>query len=194
MSQQQQTIQQTQLEDTRRARLKRYLSQSNWITDIWSWFMVLAGKAAEPVLILSVLYSSAKLLPAVQPFLTSQLDAVVFIAQFIALDVGGLSLNKMADQVQESNPTGAKNAKHLSYALVGIMIAGVILASLSGAMKQIPEIAGAIDTTLLIARAILAVLYSRVIHGLKSESPVTPVTTPDLNSIIGEALEKQAVQ
>lgn len=181
-------------EQTRRERLKRYLSQSNWITDAWSWFMVLAGKAAEPVLILSVLYSSAKLLPAIQPLLTAQLDAVVFIAQFIALDVGGLSLNKMADQVQETNPTGARNAKRLSYALVGIMIAGVILASLSGLMSQIPQVAGAIDTTLLIARAVLAVLYSRVIHSLKGDDGPQPLNAPhpqpDFQTLIDQALDQ----
>ncbi len=141
--------------------------QSNWITDAWNWFMVFAGKAAEPVLIISVLYSSAKLLPALQPYLNANLDATVFIAQFVALDVGGLSLNKMANLVQATNPKGAKQAKWLSIALVVIMISGVILASLAPIMAKAPQLSSGIDTFLLICRAILAVLYSRVIHSLK---------------------------
>ncbi len=141
--------------------------QSNWITDAWNWFMVFAGKAAEPVLIISVLYSSAKLLPALQPYLNANLDATVFIAQFVALDVGGLSLNKMANLVQATNPKGARQAKWLSIALVVIMISGVILASLAPIMAKAPQLSSGIDTFLLICRAILAVLYSRVIHSLK---------------------------
>lgn len=176
--------------------------QSNWITDGWNWFMVFAGKAAEPVLILSVLYSSAKLLPALQPYLNAQLDAAVFIAQFIALDVGGLSLNKMANLVQETNPKGAKQAKWLSIALVVIMIAGVILASLSPIMAKAPQLSSGIDTTLLIFRAILAVLYSRVIHTLKTDeqpgpSNGTPAPAPafssaDIQEIVRKELEAQA--
>jgi hypothetical protein len=33
--------------------LKRSLAQSDYITVAWTWFMTLAGKAAEPVLVAS---------------------------------------------------------------------------------------------------------------------------------------------
>ena len=69
--------------------LKQSLAQSDYITAGWNWFLVLAGKADEPVLVASVLYASVKLLPIVHFVL--QCDVVVFIAQFVALDVGGLS-------------------------------------------------------------------------------------------------------
>jgi len=60
--------------------MKRSFVQSEYITAIWAWFMVLAAKAAEPVLVLSVLCASVKLLPVVH--LPPQFDVVVFIAQF----------------------------------------------------------------------------------------------------------------
>src|SRR5215469_3463898 len=109
------------------ARVKRSFAQSTYITTGWNWFMILAGKAAEPVLVASVLYASVKLLPIVH--FPPQFDVVVFIAQFVALDVGGLSLNKLADQAkQDGNEEGAKQARRLSIALVGVMLIGVIMA------------------------------------------------------------------
>ena|SRR5450755_686658 len=87
------------------ARIKRSLAQSDYITAAWTWFMILAGKAAEPVLVASVLYASVKLLPIVH--FPPQFDVAVFIAQFVALDIGGLSLNKLADQAKkEGNDEG----------------------------------------------------------------------------------------
>jgi hypothetical protein len=71
----------------KKTRLTRYLAQSEYITVAWNWFMILAGKAAEPVLVASVLYASVKLLPIVH--FPAQCDVVVFIAQFVALDIGG---------------------------------------------------------------------------------------------------------
>lgn len=150
------------------ARIRRSLAQSNYITAAWTWFMILAGKAAEPVLVASVLYASVKLLPIVH--FPPQFDVAVFIAQFIALDIGGLSLNKLADQAkQDGNEEGAKHARQLSIALVGIMLAGVIMAGVDQIVKMDGQIGTVIDTMLLIARAVLAVLYSRVIHSLKKD-------------------------
>lgn len=152
----------------RGARIKRSFVQSTYITAAWTWFLVLAGKAAEPILVVSVLYASLKLLPIVH--FAPQLDAVVFVAQFIALDVGGLSLNKLADQaLREGNAVGAKRAKYLSIALVSVMLAGVILAGVDQIVRLDTQIGTIIDTILLIARAIMAVLYSRVIHALKED-------------------------
>ena len=106
-------------------RIKRSLAQSNYITLAWNWFLILAGKAAEPVLVASVLYASVKLLPIVH--FPPQFDVAVFIAQFVALDVGGLSLNKLADQAKkDGNDDGAKHALRLSLALVAVMLIGEI--------------------------------------------------------------------
>ena len=82
----------------RGSRIKHSFAQSTYITAGWNWFMILAGKAAEPVLVMSVLYASVKLLPIVH--FPPQCDVIVFIAQFVALDIGGLSLNKLADQAK----------------------------------------------------------------------------------------------
>lgn len=164
-------------------RIKRAFAQSSYITAAWNWFMILAGKAAEPVLVTSVLYASVKLLPIVH--FPPQFDVVVFIAQFVALDIGGLSLNKLADQAKkDGNDEGAKHARHLSIALVGVMLIGVIMAGVDQIVKLDGQVGTVIDTILLIARAIMAVLYSRVIHSLKKDDEPDPPTEEQIDTLI----------
>jgi hypothetical protein len=165
--------------------LKRFLAQSDYITVAWNWFLILAGKAAEPVLVVSVLYASVKLLPMVH--FPAQCDVVVFIAQFVALDIGGLSLNKLADQAKkDGNADGADQAKKLSIALVCILLVGVIMAGVDQVVHLDSQIATIVDTILLIARAIMAILYSRVIHSLRKDEPEPLIETADLETLIAE--------
>jgi DNA-binding NarL/FixJ family response regulator len=164
-------------------RIKRSLAQSTYITAVWNWFMILAGKAAEPVLVTSVLYASVKLLPVVH--FPPQFDVAVFIAQFVALDIGGLSLNKLADQAKkDGNDTGATHARRLSIALVGVMLIGVIMAGVDQIIKIEGQVGTVIDTILLIARAVMAVLYSRVIHSLKNDDEPEPPSEEQIDEII----------
>jgi DNA-binding NarL/FixJ family response regulator len=177
---------------TRGARIKRSFVQSEYITAGWNWFMTLAGRAAEPILVISVLYASIKLLPVVR--FPPQLDVVVFIAQFVALDVGGLSLNKLADQAaKDGNPDGAKQARRLSIALVIIMLVGVIMAGIDQIVTLDGQAGTVIDTILVIARAVMAVLYSRVIHSLKRddepESPSQEEIEERVTETVNEALK-----
>ncbi len=151
--------------------------------------MILAGKAAEPVLVVSVLYASVKLLPIVH--FAPQFDVAVFIAQFMALDIGGLSLNKLADQAKkDGNEEGAKQAKRLSIALVSVMLVGVIMAGVDQVIPLHGQVGTVIDTILLIARAVMAVLYSRVIHSLRDEEFGMPAAyyREDGNTLIAEAV------
>lgn len=166
-------------------RLMRSFVQSDYITTVWNWFMTLAAKAAEPVLVMSVLYASVKLLPVVR--FPPQCDVVVFIAQFVALDIGGLSLNKLADQAKkDGNDEGAKHARRLSIALVVIMLVGVIMAGIDQIVQLDSQVGTVIDTILLMARAVMAVLYSRVIHSLKKDDEPEPPNEEDIEELITE--------
>jgi hypothetical protein len=82
----------------RAERIKCCLAQSTSITAVWTWFLILATKAAESVLVTSVLYASVKLLPLAH--VSPQDDVVVFLAQFVALDIGGLRPNTRTDQTK----------------------------------------------------------------------------------------------
>lgn len=152
--------------------------RSTYITAFWSWFLGLMGKAAEPVLTATVVYSTVKMLPSIT--IPTSIDTVVFIVQQLALDIGGLSLGKLAEQARkDGNETGATQARRVSNTLIGIMIAGVILATIEHFATFPPQVTTGIEITLLIARAVMAVLYGRIIHALKKEADLDqPALTP----------------
>lgn len=172
------------------------LAHSLYITAIWNWFLELIGRAAEAILVLSALYSSVKLLPMVH--FPAGLDVVVFIAQFVALDVGGLSLGKLAKQAaEEGNQAGEKRARWMSNTLITVMIAGVAVVAVEQLFPIPARWQLGIDTVLLIARAILAVLYGPCIHSLRQEdilahqqsSQATPsVSVVDVQQMVAEAV------
>jgi hypothetical protein len=144
--------------------------RSNYITSFTDWFMGLAGKATEIVLYATVLYSCAQLYPGVS--LPTGLSLAVFLVQMGALDIGGLSLGKLAKQAREDgNVAGSLNAEKLSKWLIGIMLVGVVVVGLQHALPvALPSwVIVSIDVLLVIARSICAVLYGRVVHDLKQE-------------------------
>lgn len=141
--------------------------RSNYITAFWNWFLMLAGKAAEAVLTASVIYSCARLLPTIHP--PVWLDNMIFVCQMVALDVGGLSLRKMANLArQDGNEDGALFAGRVSNALIAIMVANVVLSALQSVTPISAQAVSACEGALLVARAVMAVLYATVIHSLKS--------------------------
>ncbi len=146
------------------------LARSNYVTAITDWFMGFAGKWAELVLYATVLYSCAELYPGVH--LPDGLSLAVFLVQLGALDIGGLSLAKLAKQAREDgNAAGAKNAERLSKWLIGIMLVGVVTVGLEHALPvALPTwVITSVNVLLVVARSICAVLYGRVVHDLKQE-------------------------
>ncbi len=167
------------------------LKHSTWITTSWDWFLELIGRAAEAILVASVLYASVKLLPTVH--MPASFDVAVFIAQFVALDVGGLSLGKLAKAAKrEGNDEGATQASRMSNALITIMIAGVVVVAFEQLFPIPDNWKLGIDTILLIARSILAVLYGHIIHTLKVEEEAQPHNVshaqPDIQTALSWAM------
>jgi hypothetical protein len=169
--------------------------QSNYITDFWNWFMTLMSKAAEMVLFGTVLYSGYQLLPGV-PHVPATIDAAVFVIQQGALDIGGMGLLKLAKRAglpRESFPV------RLGATLVVLMILNVALASVKHTLPMIPDgVFVGIETLLLIARAIVAVLFGHAIHALReeySESTITVKEASELQeSMVALAMELARVQ
>jgi len=169
------------------------LARSNYVTAITDWFMGFAGKWAELVLYATVLYSCAELYPGVH--LPDGLSLAVFLVQLGALDIGGLSLAKLAKQAREDgNAAGAKNAELLSKWLISIMIVGVVVVGLERALPvPLPSwVIITIDVLLVVARSICSVLYGKVVHDLKHEMVrMIPVIEVQANiSELSTALER----
>jgi hypothetical protein len=100
-----------------------------------------------------------------------------------------LSLNKLADQAKkEGNDEGAKHARRLSLALVAVMLIGVIMAGVDQIVKLGGQAGTVIDTILLIARAVMAVLYSRVIHSLKKDDEPEPPSEEEIDELVTEKI------
>src|SRR5258708_11296102 len=169
---------------------KRSFTQSNYITDFWNWLMTLMSKAAELVLFGSVLYSGYQLLPGIL-HAPAGVDAMVFVIQQAALDIGGMGLLKLAKRPRlpkESFPMPG------GVTLVVLMILNVVLASLKQALPLIPP--GAflwIETLLLVARAIMAVFFGHAIHALREEDGERTIYLKGANES-GQNMEKHLIQ
>jgi hypothetical protein len=154
--------------------------QSNYITDFWNWFMTLMSKAAEMVLFGTVLYSGYQLLPGV-PHVPSPIDAAVFVIQQGALDIGGMGLLKLAKRAKL-----AKDAfpVRLGMSLVVLMILNVALASIKHTLPMIPSgVFVGIETLLLLARAVVAVLFGHAIYALREEYGESTITMKEANEL-----------
>jgi hypothetical protein len=160
--------------------IKRSFTQSNYITGFWNWLMTLMSKAAELVLFGSVLYSGYQLLPGIT-HAPAGVDALVFVIQQAALDIGGMGLLKLAKRAglpKESFPV------RVGITLVVLMILNVVLASLKQAVPVIPAAVFLwIETILLVARAIMAVLFGHAIHALREEYGETTITVKDAGEL-----------
>ena len=159
---------------------KRSFKHSNYITDFWNWLMTLMSKAAELVLFVSVLYSGYQLLPGIT-HASAEVDAVVFVIQQAALDIGGMGLLKLAKRAElpkDSFPV------QVGITLVVLMILNVVLASLKRAVPTIPpDVFVWVETVLLVARAIMAVLFGHAIHALREEYAESTITVKDASKL-----------
>lgn len=159
---------------------KKSWKYSNYITDFWNWLLTLLSKSAELVLFGSILYSSYQLIPSVA-HVSGGIDALIFVIQQAALDIGGLGLMKLAKRAglaRESFPM------RVGMTLVGLMIFNVVLFSLKQSLPMIPALAFQIvETILLIARAVMAVLFGHAIHALREDFEDVPFTAKDVENI-----------
>jgi len=159
---------------------KSSFKQSNYITDFWNWFMTLMSKAAEMVLFGTVLYSGYQLLPGV-PHVPATIDAAVFVIQQGALDIGGMGLLKLAKRA--GLPRDAFPVR-LGVTLVVLMILNVALASIKHTLPMIPDgVFVGIETVLLIARAVVAVLFGHAIYALREEYGESTITIKDADEL-----------
>jgi hypothetical protein len=172
------------------------LARSSWVTSITDWFMSFAGKAVELVLYATVLYSCAQLYPGVH--LPESLSLAVFLVQMGALDIGGLSLGKLARQAHEDgNDLGAKHARRLSIGLIAIMLVGVATVGIERVIPLPDQVQIGVQLVLVIARSVGSVLYGRVVHDLKpvdgqvqSSDELSEKFTPDITQMLSKQSEE----
>jgi hypothetical protein len=159
---------------------KRSFAQSNYVTDCWNWLLTLLSKAADCVLFASILYSSYQIFPGV-PHASAGFDAGMFLAQQAALDIGGLGLLKLA---KRANLAPSSFPMRVGITLVTLMIFNVVLASLKHALAFLPDAFFlTVETMLLVARAVMAVLFGYAIHALREEYGDSMITIQEARQL-----------
>jgi septal ring factor EnvC (AmiA/AmiB activator) len=146
--------------------VKERLKDSSWVTMAWEWFQTLLGRAVDSVLWVTMIFACYQLIPgALQP--AASVSVFMFVAQFVALDIGGLSLNQMARS--RGLPKYAY-ARIVAYILIGITLTTLTFAGIQHAVPHMdPNITIWVEVILVVARSVMTVLYGQAIHTLKAE-------------------------
>jgi hypothetical protein len=145
------------------------LKDSSWVTIGWEWLQALLGRSVDFVLWTTMIFSCYQLIPgAPQP--ATEVSTCMFILQFIALDVGGLGLNRLAEQ-QGLNRWAY--ARVVAYILIGITLVTISYVGIEHAVKVPAGVTSWIEAMLVIARSIMTVLYGQAIHSLKAQEEST---------------------
>ncbi len=149
--------------------VKEALKDSSWVTIAWDWFQTLLGRAVDAVLWATMVFSCYQLIPgATQP--APQISSFAFILQFIALDIGGLGLNRMA---QQQGLDRWSYSRGIAYILISITLVTVTVAGIERAVQVPDQIKAWIEVLLVIARSVMTVLYGQAIHNLKHQAQST---------------------
>jgi hypothetical protein len=166
---------------------KEILKDSSWVTIAWEWLQTLLGRAVDAVLWVTMIFACYQLIPgAPQP--PTALSVFMFIAQFVALDIGGLGLNQMARH--QGLPRWAYT-RIIAYCLISITLITITYAGIEHAVPNLdPEITVWVEVTLVVARSVMTVLYGQAIHALKAEEHEQQDRVAELEQEVEELREQ----
>jgi hypothetical protein len=192
-----------------KASITRSLARSSWVTSGWNWLLTLVSRAAEAILTITILYATLQIFTQTNP----QLDLVMFLAQQIALDAGGIGLIKMANQAKKDGEAErARKARTVAIILMVLMGVGVILSEVESKLTltrtllvnhhlvtvtqdfrhAFPGLVTIMELLLLIARGTMAIVYGFTIHDLESAGAEPASAQPDgaaIEDMIRQALD-----
>src|SRR6266536_3661575 len=155
----------TQIQPPQAMNWQERLKDSSWVTIGWEWLQVLPGRSVDFVLWTTMIFSCYQLIPGA-PQAPAGVSTFMFILQFIALDIGGLGLNRLAQQ--QGLPRWAY-ARVVAYILIGITLVTISYAGIEHAGTVPLEVTGWIEAMLVIARSIMTLLYGEAIHSRKAQ-------------------------
>ncbi len=161
------------------------LAKAEAITDAWEVVKAYAGRAAEWVLFVCMIINIVEMLPDVK--LSTSITNAVLGVQVVMLDIGGLSLSTMSAHARlMGDVKAAKRAGTTSAFLIGLMIVTLLLVSIGLLFPIAKPYTDLAEKGLILIRVVMTVVYSHVIHSLRSSShPVVPVpATPTLQPAV----------
>ncbi len=171
----------------RRVDWQEVLRESTWLTIAWEWLQTLLARAVDLVLWVTMVFSCYQLIPGA-PQAPGGVSTFMFIMQFIALDIGGLSMNRLA---QKQGLDRWAYARVVAYILIGITLITISYAGIQHAVSMPADVTGWIEAILVIARSIMTVLYGQAMHSLKEEEETTSRRLEELETEV-PGLREQA--
>lgn len=182
-------------ESSRRGeQIKQGFKESTWVTTGWNWITTFISRGAEPILLICFLIQLYSVLPDTAKIQPSVMNTV-FIVQSMTLDIAGIGLIMMCHRLKMDK---ASSPMKLGNGLLGIMILSLIFAIIK---SHTPDtwVYGYIEGALLIVRAILAVIYSPVMHTvngqlktLEDEKTIDQQVTERLNAAVQAEISAMA--
>jgi hypothetical protein len=168
------------------------LQKAEIITDTWEVVKAYAGRAAEWVLFLCMIVNIVEMLPGVS--LPATMTNTVLGIQVVMLDIGGMSLSTMAAYIRAlGDAEAAKKAGITSKFLIGLMIVTLLMVSIGLLFPMVKPYTDMAEKGLILIRVVMTVMYSHVIHSLRSshrQVPVPPApqlavpTLPEMETLI----------
>jgi hypothetical protein len=142
---------------------KDMLKDSSWVTIAWEWLQSLLGRTVDFILWVTMIFACYQLIPGA-PMPAQGVSVFMFVMQFIALDIGGMSLN----QIGQRHRLGTWSyTRVVAYACISVTLLTMIFAGIQHAMTVDPEMTKCVEVTLVIARSILTVLYGQAVRAIK---------------------------
>ncbi len=146
------------------------LAKAEAITDAWEVVKAYAGRAAEWVLFVCMIINIVEMLPEVS--LPTSITNAVLGVQVVMLDIGGLSLSTMSAHARlMGDLKAAKRAGTTSAFLIGLMIVTLLLVSIGLLFPTVKPYTDLAEKGLILIRVVMTVIYSHVIHSLRSTNP-----------------------
>jgi hypothetical protein len=171
------------------------LAKAEAITDAWEVVKAYAGRAAEWVLFVCMIINIVQMLPGVA--VARWVLNLVLGVQVVMLDIGGLSLSTMSAHARAlGDVKAAKRAGTTSAFLIGLMIVTLLLVSIGLLFPIAKPYTDLAEKGLILIRVVMTVVYSHVIHSLRSTNfqpapvPETPavLTSTELQAAVSSIL------
>jgi hypothetical protein len=158
---------------------ERLIAYSRAITDAWEVTIAYAGRVAEWVLFGCMMMNIIEILPGVH--ITDAASNVILGVQAITLDIGGLGLYTIAKHASDQgDEKAARRASITSYCLIGLMIVTVLLVAVGTLYPTAKSTTDQIGTWLILARVVMTVVYSFIMHSLHQYGQELPVRRDQL--------------
>src|SRR5215472_7174915 len=161
------------------------LAKAEAITDAWEVVKAYAGRAAKWVLFVCMIINIVEMLPEVN--LSTSITNAVLGVQVVMLDIGGLSLSTMSAHARlMGDEKAAKRAGTTSAFLIGLMIVTLLLVSIGLLFPTAKSFTDLAEKGLILIRVVMTVIYSHVIHSLRStnlQTSVPSVQQPEVPTI-----------